>query len=546
MKKIIIKFVALAMAAMSVLGVACGGDSGGNTDKNKTSLRVFTYNGGVGRAWLDALEKRFEADYADVSFEPGKTGVDIEVDAGKNSSIDAMLNLNNDIVFCEVVNYPSLAVSKKTLDISDVLTTPLKDLCKTDDERTLEDKLYDEQKEFLKFSDGNYYAVPHYSYFSSLIYNKKLFDDKQLYFAATTKDNTLKGQFIQSDSDKRSCGPDGKYNTFDDGLPATWEEMFLLADWMIKKNVTPFIYAGESPAGYLKYLLNNVYLNLVGKDKARYNYTYDSGTDTITILDNVDTGATKQVTITNDNYKLLHSQVEKYQAVKVAEEILDRSGYLHSDASDSTVTMLRTQEDYIKSYNENEPVAMLIEGSYWYNEADDAGYFEDARDIFGSDFDERNEFCIMPLPRVYRGRANDVYGKEIHKTVVADQPDCFGVINANIKDDAVKAKLAKTFLAYAYTDESLAQFTEITRTVKCLKYDVDVSKLDKYTENVWDFYKNSDILLPYSGNTIFLNNMATWTMHIAYYFWNAPVGNVFNNVKGEKTAEEFFKSYMKK
>ena len=62
---------------------------------------------------------------------------------------------------------------------------------------------------------------------------------------------------------------------------------------------------------------------------------------------------------------------------------------------------------------------MLIEGSYWYNEADDAGYFEDAKDIFGAEFEARNKFCVMPLPRVYAGRASDVKGKEIISEIVS-------------------------------------------------------------------------------------------------------------------------------
>ena len=252
---------------------------------------------------------------------------------------------------------------------------------------------------------------------------------------------------------------------------------------------------------------------------------------------------TKNVTIRESNISDLNAQVEKYQAVKVAEKIIDTKNYLHQDAGDSTATMLRAQEDYIKSYNENTPIAMLIEGSYWYNEADDAGYFEDAEMIF-PDFNELNEFRVLPMPRVYSGRASDIKNTSIHKTVVADQPDCFGAINNSIKNDSVKTNLAKTFLAYCYTDE--AEFTEITRTVKCLKYDVDYSKLDQYTENVWDYYQNSDILLPYSSNSLFLNNMPKWSMHISYNFWSSPSGQVYNIVKGPKTADDFFASYMTK
>ena len=118
MKKFILKAVSLAMIVVSIFTCACTTpvNSGDPSKANALKLRVFTYNGGVGSAWLYALEERFEEDYEDVVFEDGKVGVDIEVDPAKNSSVEARLNLGDDIVFCEIVNYPGLVGSGKTVD----------------------------------------------------------------------------------------------------------------------------------------------------------------------------------------------------------------------------------------------------------------------------------------------------------------------------------------------------------------------------------------------------------------------------------------------
>ena len=53
-------------------------------DESKSQLFVKYYNGGAGRAWIDEVVANFEADYADVSFEEGKKGVEVVKDFEKS------------------------------------------------------------------------------------------------------------------------------------------------------------------------------------------------------------------------------------------------------------------------------------------------------------------------------------------------------------------------------------------------------------------------------------------------------------------------------
>ena len=83
------KFVALtAMLLMSATTVgAFAGCSGKEIidptyDSSKAALQVGTYEGGVGRAWLDDAARRFEELHKNSTF-GGKTGVQVFVDAHK-------------------------------------------------------------------------------------------------------------------------------------------------------------------------------------------------------------------------------------------------------------------------------------------------------------------------------------------------------------------------------------------------------------------------------------------------------------------------------
>lgn len=542
---------AVLAAAMPFTMMACGPTGGeviDSVDKTKIQLNVFSYNGGVGSEWLDKVIERFEADYKDATFSNGRTGVQVVPSKTKSDVFSNMGTNNNHVIFSEVGNYSQLVTQKSVLDISDIMDKPLNELTKTADTKTLKSKMYDETIDFYSFSGGKIYALPHYSFFSTFTYNKQLLTDKNLYFAKDYDVNgDLDSKFIHSASEDKSCGPDGVYKTDDDGLPATYTELFDLFNMMKNKNVTPITWAGGEmvSGGYVNYLLNNVYLSLAGKDQARLNYTFDSKDKTITIVEKFEGGkaVTKEEKITADNYKNLNSELAKYQAIKVVDTILDNALWQSGDCDSTTTTMLSTQQNYIESYNGGTPIAMIVEGSYWYNEADNAGYIEDTKNRF-TDFDAKNNYQILPLPRVYEGTYKDVEGKEAGKAVYADQADSLAVINANIAGDKELVELAKTFLAYCYTDESLKEFTETTRVTRSLKYDVDVNKLDAWGKAVWNYTKAADLLLPYSSNSLYLNNRTQQSMHIANDFWAVSGKNVYSYCKGSGTAESYFLEYM--
>lgn len=553
MKNLFKKLACIALAAsVPVSMAACGGkpiggDPAKSYDDSKTQLRVFNYNGGVGSEWLDKVAARFEEDYKDYKI-GDKTGVEIVPEKSKKDPFQNLPGATSNVIFSEIANYSQLVGNKELLDLSDIMDTPLNELTKTTDTATLKSKMYDETIDFYSFSNDKIYAMPHYAFFSALTYNKQLMIDKNLYFA---KEYDVKAsdeaKFVTDATADKSCGPDGVYGTDDDGLPATYDELYILFNQMVKRGVTPLTASGqEMPKGYINYLLNNVYLSLAGKEEAMLNYTFDSKGKTVTIVESFDKDGnpvTKQEVITSDNYKTVNKTLAKYQAIEIVDKILDTATWQTRDFNSDTTTMLNAQQAYIESYNKGTPTAMIIEGSYWYNEAEDASYIEDTANRY-ADFADKNDYQILPLPRVYHGTYKDVEGKQVGKSVYADQADSIAVINANIASDTELVKLAKAFIAYCYTDESLKEFTETTGVTRTLKYSVDETKLSDWGKAVWNYTKASDVVLPYSRNQLYLNNRTEFSMHVANKFWSVNSKNVYTACKGSGTAQSYFTEYM--
>ena len=97
LKRIGVTCMAVLMAASVAFGVtACGGRQGEydeGVDTDRMQLYVSNYDGGFGTDWLRDVKAAFEAEYADVSFDGGKTtGIQIMIDPNKDKGYQ--LNFN--------------------------------------------------------------------------------------------------------------------------------------------------------------------------------------------------------------------------------------------------------------------------------------------------------------------------------------------------------------------------------------------------------------------------------------------------------------------
>lgn len=285
-----------------------------------------------------------------------------------------------------------------------------------------------------------------------------------------------------------------------------------------------------------------MYANYEGKEDAMLNYTLNSQNETtevITGFSETNNPIVENVSITERNAYLLKQQSGRYYALKFLERILSDSAYYHPfSMNNDTFSHTDAQEEFIFSSLENNPIAMLIDGTWWENEANDSGAIARSINTYSDRAKNRN-YGFMPLPKKVTGRVNENEGSRV---VVTDYISSFCGINANIKNE--RKELAKLFVQYCYTDESLQAFTVETGISKGVEYELganDLAKMTKFTQNVWELRKNADVVYPHSSNNLFINNENALTSNI----WQTtidkqPYAYVFNALKNKKTAEDAF------
>lgn len=548
MKKSMKKLISLlCVAAVSVNIAACGAGKGVDpnnpdnpvdpdvpvvpapdepVDESKAQLYISNFNGGVGTDWLYVAKARFEEQYKDKVFVEGTKGVQIWIETHKNSGVataEKMAMERNEIYFLESTNYYDMAYSGKLLDITDMVTA---DLTAYGESESIEDKMDQAYVDYFKTPDEKYFALPHYRSIYSMTYDMDVFDDNDLYFdqaGELTKKST--------DSDK-SKGPDGKAGTYDDGLPATYDEMWTLCETMVQRGVDPFVWSGQY-GFYVTCFLASLKADFEG-DEAKLNYTFD-GTAT-KLVDTIDANgkitykpATK---ITKANGYEMYNSAGTYHALSFINKIIEKQWYAsvsfngaqgHIDAQNSFLV-----SKYSSKLN---PIGMLIEGCWWPHES--AGNFQSLVSQFGSSASLKNRrLAMMPLPKA----TADLVGTQTTSIDVSQSVACIsGYIAEN------KKELAKTFMQFLHTDASLIEFLQVTNMTRGFNYEVPetvYNKLNTFAQSTVNTVLNSKVHVPGCSDNFFVQNFSTFDYQKAFETNHGAHPHIAMN--GGKTLEQIW------
>lgn len=500
------KFISMLMVFILMLStmsfVACstpsdepsGGDGG-----TKTVLAIGNRNRGFGHVWIDEVAKEFELAYADYQGEDGKVGVEVEitnkVDEFNTTNLTQNMPYNGyDLYILDELDYNVLYTAQYEgasvlADITDIVTEKNYDndgnlLDKGP--KSISDRMIPEYRDYYDLDaseeKSKFYAIPFAVYPGSGIYDADLFDQKGLYFKA---DGTIGAK--QRDIDNGNCGkgPDGELGTYDDGMPATWEQFKeLLYDMAYNKGVTPFMWSGNN--NYPKEdFSGSVYANYEGANNYDLLYT----------LNGIHT---KYGPIDNANAWQLGNQEGRLAAVRAFADIMSDTKYFSSKAMAITTTHTMAQMLYVKSIQEGTPIAMFMEGSYWEEEARE--WFDDMEDTNPEwGFGKRN-FKILPIP--------SFKGTELKTGVVSQQEDNRQVMvmqnsthsSVVISAQAQQMDLAKEFIKFMHSRQMLVRSTQIgsflrpydyeftpDEKLECTKFMQSILTMmeDKNTDIVW-------------------------------------------------------------
>lgn len=532
---------ALTMASMCAGMTACNRGANGDItiDPKKTQLYVSSHDGGFGSDWLTAATARFEEYYKDTSFEEGKTGVQIVPDTPKvigTALLADIKNSRNEVIFTESVFYYDYIAEGAVAEITDIINGENSSLEEYGDVGTIEDKMTDQQVSYYNYN-GKYYGVPHYAAFMGIMYDVDLFDQKGFYFSAD--ENNGNEGFIISKTEKRSAGPDGKFcevcaangydyskHVCDDGLPATYDDFVRLCDYIVSSGVTPLIWSGQNHSDVLNKFMQQLAADYEGNEYM-LNFTFDgTATHLVDSIDNAGNVTYREPTqITNANGYELYSSAGRYYSLKFVENMLSKSSYHHDLAFNSTHSHMDAQDDFLYSKEENQPIAMLIDGNWWEHEATQT--FNDMSNGNDSDPNSRMSRRIgyMPLPKA----TEDQVGQQ---ETLTDFLYSMGFINAYaVADNPVKLDLAKKFLKFVNSQESLEEFTKYTSAPKSLNYSLSqetLSDMSYFGQSIWNTRKDANVIYPYSTNPLYLNNQTSFVYTAGY---NSLVnGQVYNDL----------------
>lgn len=535
-KKIFAMMATLMMASTAMgafggcnFGGGGGGGLGGGqiivdsqVDVTKANLSVATFDGGVGKAWLEDAIKRFEEKYATAThFEEGKTGVKISLDGDKNKYSGNKLAesvMNKDVYFTEAVEYYTFVNAGTVADITDVVTGSMEAYGESG---TIEDKLDPTTKEFMTAKDGKYYMIPFYDGYYGLIYDVELFETEGFYF---DKD----GDFTK-DKANFSNGPDGKAGTYDDGLPATYDQMIQLCDKIVSKGFTPFCYSGNYP-DYVNRGFFSWAADYEGYDAFSMNQTLTSGTGTAKLAKTITPGVGtmeaqiefEEVAISDSNAFELQRQAGKYYALAMEEALFGSPKYIGGSYNGLDYTV--AQAEFIKGKYSSKRYAMLAEGVWWENEA--SATFVEVQNTFGDSKMDR-KFGFMPVPKVNAAAAGDQTMFSVNSS--------FGFINSECQN----MELAKEFMKFLHTDAEMSKFSAKTSIPRSLSYEVtaeDRATASYFGQTLIDMRANAKVVYPFSANNLVIQNPSNFENNVwfAYSTVGSVRSNAFNAFKNDQ------------
>lgn len=522
MKRNKTKFLALGLAAVLSVGVAAGcgnGNIGKDEDSSKITQISFRQWGGTASStdWLQQAADRFAAEKANEPYESGKKGVKVEISTNKDSDYTSSIP-DYDILMDEnEANIYDMQTRGYLADIDDLV-------------KGLQSKIEPQLLPKFKGADGKYYGLPHYSYDVSISYNVDLFKTENLYIAAPGEESVVNYKssllpassagvnFVFNENTKKSCGPNGIPNDYDDGLPSSLEEFIVLCDYIKnKKQINPFSISDiNGGANYAFMLIESLWAGMVGTDAMKAtncNFT-DAEVEVVkegalsydgTLLNTgIKMPKTETVVLSDDNGYRMYDMSARYYALSFL-ELAKNKGWFKNQQMTNT----KAQEFFVLgnyNANDNDRCAMLVDSTFWYGEAVSGGTLTKYKSLSGG---KEANVSMMPMPVQLTGQVTEGNGKK--PTVIDTSATVF--VNKRVEKNEGLFRAVKEFIEFLYSDAELKAFTETSKLTMNLKYDYDKSSLGNFYAGVLEIEKAAgDKVYAASNNIKFSKNRSSFSL----------------------------------
>ncbi len=580
------KKIASMMMATFILGgvcmpaTGCGKRGGIQIDHTKTQLYISNHDAGIGRSWIEAVGAAFAEDFANYSFEEGKQGVQVIYNhnsrIGQANFYETIERDADYVYFAENIDYAMYG--RKFADVTDIMgkgaiTGVDENNNFIRESNSIANKM-DSQMLIHLDMDGStevqYNAFPYYLGLKNVNYNIDLWSEKEFYFSKDGAPSEIVAKALNENGDIAkakmayeselakikageesmywffankdgkttidgvtydvglSAGPDGKYDTPDDGLPATYEEFYLLLDKM-SSGVTPFIWTGHN-AGYADQLTTALWQNHAGAEDLKVYYTLNGTLDNLVEIGTngkvVKIGGELQTNShtfaggQTDGYEA-QRMISKYYALEFAEKIAKTSTWTHTACYDST-SQSEAQNKYLtQGYTASgKPIAMLMDGSWWQQEADTTFEIMAKQNVKYKKSNRNYGMFYLPVATI--DRFVEKYENGEKNTIVAAN-DSYSFINGNLAEGSAALAVSKAFLSYTASDKAIGIFMEHTNMLRPFQTEISdevKQTLSPYGQNLLTYKEYSTVLYSYTDNqfikanrTVFKNAHDGWNWH---------------------------------
>ncbi len=575
MNKKTMRISALCMAVIASCGVmsACrrSGNSGTqNKPVNEDATQFYVGLGTNGLDdWLNVATKKFEEKYADVVFEEGKKGVQVWYQFHEKFLNTETLPLNytnyqEKFIITESFAYEK--ISKVALDITDWVTEPLsvspiENVAITEETVSIADKMLPQYKEYYGKGE-TYYAVPAQEATIGIVYDIDLFDKEGLYFANDEAEaiypyeceNVYTGQtatynfvdvgYMKSDL---SYGPDGQAGTYDDGMPATYEEFFALCEYMSREfGIEPIRWSGKTQS-YVTEVLNALACDFENEEFL-LNTKLDGTASNLVQFDpngkiRFENGepVTASTQISGENGYELTAQKGYYYALKFLEALMKSDYYDKDLCTKGTETHTTTQTKYLLSKQSGtmKTIAMLVEGSWWQGEA--SGTFTDMAAKYGDEWSaKKRNFGYMPMPK---------YSKEYvgtkQSTAMAFDSTAFVTKDAT----EVEKTISQLFLKEMLSNDGLYDFTSTIGQVRPYDMTLTDAQYDALTgfgKSNYNLHMNTNIRFKPTYHSYYVKNPSILTSSGLNFHWSCDEGATPTDlIRSGYTANSLFEAIHK-
>lgn len=530
--------LSLMLGLGTVMMSGCGGgdESSEPVDETKTQLYVGVYDGGFGDSFVYDFKARFEEKYKDYQFSDGTVGVQVMIRAEKGYELTKLVNgvagWDRDVyVSAAAWDYNKLAREGAFLDLTDIATEQLEG-----ETTSIAGKMRKSYKDWFCI-DGKYYGLPQYEAASGIGYDVDLFNNNKLYINKQYEDsNNLSKKFSCGENDaNRAYGPDGEKGTYDDGLPATFEDFFDLCERMVEKSITPVIWAGKLQS-YMSSVIASLYADHEGVEKVTNHFTFSGDIDVINGFNDDGTPKIGSVTLNGaENGYQAFKQPGIYYALDFLYKIVEQKDryYDYNDCLGGGVDHLGAQELFVYGAAEGgDPIGFVVDGPWWYNEA------KGAREDFVEEFPDIGEhrYAMLPMPKVSKA--------DVGKQTLMDSVMSCTFIPAAI--DEYKQDIAKKFVQFCMMNESLSEFTRSTSTTCPYDYTMSEEDLENTSylgQSMYELHTAADYVMPLNQTAIFLKNPTIARGGNAFWGTEVPTIAFQRQVEGKAggmTAQGFF------